>query len=258
MLVAITRGVSPEINRCEVSHVPRVPIDAARAIEQHRKYEACLEDLGVKVITLPAEPTLPDSVFVEDPAVVVDELALLTRMGAQSRRREGERLSTMLGRFRKLRWMREPATLEGGDVLRAGKLLFVGLSSRTNEAGVEQLAAVVEPLGYTVRPVEVRGCLHLKSACCALGDKTLLVNREWVDTSAFEEFEMLGVAPEEPGAANVLSVGNTALIPASHPRTAAMIERLGWNVRLLDVSELQKAEAGLTCCSLLFEAGDSR
>lgn len=258
MLVAITRGVSPEINHCELSHLPRVPIDVPKAVEQHRQYEGCLEDLGVKVISLPAEPSLPDCMFVEDPAVVVEEIAVMTRMGAESRRREGERLSTVLARFRRLRWMREPATLEGGDVLHVGNRLFVGLSSRTNQAGIEQLAEAVQPVGYTVTPVEVHGCLHLKSACCALGERTLLINREWVDPAPFEGLELTDVAPEEPAAANVLTIGDTALVPQAYPRTAAIVARLGWRVRRLDISELQKAEAGLTCSSILFEVEDSR
>jgi len=255
MFAAVTRAVSPELNRCELGHQPRVPINVEKAIAQHRRYEGCLEDLGVKVISLPAEPGMPDCMFVEDPAVVVEEVAVMTRMGAASRRREGERLSTVLGRFRKLRWMREPATLEGGDVLRVGKTLFVGLSGRTNQAGAEQLAAAVEPLGYRVRPVEVRGCLHLKSACCALGSGTILANRNWADVSAFDGMEIADVAPEEPGAANVLAIGDTALVAAAYPRTAETVEKLGWKVRPLDISELMKAEAGLTCCSILFETG---
>ncbi len=254
MLVAITRAVSPEINRCELAFLPRLPIDVEKAVEQHRQYEACLSDLGVRVISLPAEPGFPDCMFVEDPAVVVDEVAVMTRMGAESRRREGERLAPVLGRFRPLRWLREPATLEGGDVLRMGRTLFVGQSARTNAAGIAQLAGLLEPLGYSVLPVEVSGCLHLKSACCALGDRTLLANRDWVNTEAFTGFEIAGVSPEEPGAANVLTIGGTALVPAAYPATARVLEELGWPVRRLDISELMKAEAGLTCSSILFEA----
>ncbi|MBZ5579111.1 MAG: dimethylargininase [Acidobacteriia bacterium] len=257
MLTAITRAVSPEINRCELGYLPRVPIDVAKAIEQHRQYEACLEDLGVKVISLPAEPSLPDCMFVEDPAVLVDEIAVMTRMGAESRRREVERLSTVLARFRRLRWMREPATLEGGDVLRMGRVLYVGLSARTNQAGIDQLAVAVEPLGYSVRVVPVRGCLHLKSGCSALDDRTILANREWIDAGAFSGVEIVDVAPEEPGAANVLTIGDTALVPAAFPLTAGRIAARGWRVRRLDISELQKAEAGLTCSSILFETGES-
>jgi len=253
MITAITRAVSPEINQCELGFQPRDPIDVPKAIEQHGRYLAALRDLGAEVITLNAEPGMPDGMFVEDPALVVDEAAVMTRMGAESRRREGERLSTMLARFRKLRWIREPATLEGGDVLRIGRTLYVGFSRRTNQAGIDQLAELLRPSGYTVQAVPVRGCLHLKSGCCALRDRVLLANRAWIDTAHFDGFEIVDVPPEEPGAANVLTIGNTTLVPASFPRTAELVSRLGFQVRSLDISELQKAEAGLTCCSLLFE-----
>src|SRR5579872_3255709 len=253
MLTAITRAVSPELNRCELGFLPRQPIDVAKAIEQHRCYEACLRDLGVEVITLPAEPGLPDCMFVEDPAVVVKEVAVMTRMGVESRRREAERLSTMLARFRPLKWLRAPATLEGGDVLRIGSTLFTGLSARTNQAGIDQLADILTPFGYTVRAVAVHGCLHLKSGCCAIGEQRILANRDWVDTSAFAGCEIVDVPPDEPAAANVLTIADTALVPAAFPRTAELLELHGWRVRRLDISELQKAEAGLTCSGILFE-----
>ena len=253
MLTAITRAVSPEINNCELGFLPRQPIDVAKAVAQHRAYEDCLREFGVEVISLPAEPGLPDCMFVEDPAVVVEQVAVMTRMGAESRRREADRLSTMLARFRPLKWIRAPGTLEGGDVLRLGSTLYVGLSARTNQAGIDQLAQILEPFGYTVRAVAVRGCLHLKSGCCAIGGRRILANRQWVDTAVFENCEIVDVPPEEAGAANVLTIAETALVPAAYPRTAELLQSLGWSVRELDISELMKAEAGLTCCSILFD-----
>lgn len=193
--------------------------------------------------------------FVEDPAVVVDEVAVMTRMGAESRRAESESLAVALARYRPVRWLREPATLEGGDVLRIGKTLYVGLSNRTNQAGIAQLEEELRPFGYSVRPVEVRACLHLKSACCWLGDRAILANREWLDTAAFDGLTIVDVPASEPRAANVLAVGETVLLPAAFPETARLIERLGWKVRTLDISELMKAEAGLTCSSILLETG---
>lgn len=251
MLIGITRAVSPEINRCELGYLPRREIDVTKAVRQHREYENCLRDLGVNVISLPAEPGLPDCMFVEDPAVAVDEVAVIARTGAVSRRKEAESLAAVLARFRTLEWLREPATLEGGDVLRIGSTLFVGLSARTNPAGVEQLAAKLEPFGYHVRGVAVRGCLHLKSGCCAIGERRILANRGWIDTSVFEGCEIVDVPAEEPAAANVLTIGDTALVPAAYPRTARLLQDLGGKVRRLDISELMKAEAGLTCSSIL-------
>lgn len=253
-LTAITRGVSPALNQCELGYLPRQEIDIGEAVRQHHAYENCLRELGVTVVSLPPELDLPDSMFVEDPAVVVKEVAVLTWMGAESRRKEADSLAPVLARFRPVRRMREPATLEGGDVLRVGSSLYVGLSGRTNSAGIEQLAAELRPFGYSVKAAPVRGCLHLKSACTAIGSETLLVNREWVDTRVFEGLAFLDVPAEEPRAANVLAIGETVLVPAAFPKTAEAIERLGWKVRILDISELMKAEAALTCSSILIES----
>ena len=255
MLTAITRAVSPAINRCELGYLPRQEIDLAKATEQHRRYEACLRELGIAVVSLPAEPELPDSMFVEDPAVVVNEVAVMTRMGAVSRRAESASLAEALSRYRPLRWLREPATLEGGDVLRIGKTLYVGLSKRTNRAGIAQLEEELLPLGYSVRAVEVRGCLHLKSACCSLGDRAILANREWVDIAAFGGLPIVDVPASEPRAANVLAVGDTVVVPESFPETVNVLEQLDFQVRTLYISELMKAEAGLTCSSILLETG---
>ncbi len=255
MLTAITRAVSPALNRCELTFLERQEIDLAKAIAQHSGYRDCLLELGLAVLTLPAAPDLPDSVFVEDPAVVVDEAAVILRMGAASRRAEAESLACALAPYRPLHRLREPATLEGGDVVRVERRIFVGLSGRTNRAGIEQFAGILEPLGYTVTAVEMRGCLHLKSACCRLGGDLLLANREWVDEAPFAGLGIIDVAPGEPAAADVLPVGGAVLIPAAFPATAERLERLGHRVIPLDVSELMKAEAGVTCMSVIFEAG---
>jgi dimethylargininase len=251
-LVAVTREVSPAMNRCELSYLDRVAIDLDKAAEQHRQYEQRLRAMGAEVIPLPAEPDMPDSVFVEDPAVVVEEVAILTRPGAESRRREGESLAKTLARFRPLRWIEAPATLEGGDVMRAGKTLYVGASARTNSAGIAQLRQELTPYGYRVIAVEVRGCLHLKSGCCYLGEGIVLANRAWQDTAAFEGMRIVDVGPDEPWAANVLTIGPVALMPLGFPATAEIVETLGWKVQTVDISELRKAEAGVTCSSLIF------
>jgi dimethylargininase len=254
VLTAITRKVSPNLASCQLEYLKREPIDVARAEAQHRNYEAALERLGVRVVSLPTERDLPDCVFVEDPALVLDEIAIITRMGAESRRGESESLAAALARFRPVVRMREPATLEGGDVVRMGQTLYVGLSRRTNAEGARQLAEIVEPHGYRVVPVNVTGCLHLKSACCAVSDDTVLASRALFDSSAFD-CKVIDVPAEESAAADVLRIGNTVLIPASFPRTARLLEKSGFQIEALDVSELQKAEAGVTCMSLVFEDG---
>jgi dimethylargininase len=252
-LTAITRAVSQSMNDCQLAFAERQPIDIGKAIAQHSQYEACLASLGIGVVSLPALPGLPDAVFVEDPAIVLDEIAIMTRMGAESRRGESASLAEAIARFRPLRWITEPGTLEGGDVVRIGSTLFVGGSARSNDAGIAQLAGELAPLGYAVRAVEMRNCLHLKSACTYLGRDTLLANRDWVDLGPFGNVRVVDVAPEEPAAADVLAIGDTAIVPASFPETARILERAGWRVLPVDVSELQKAEAGVTCMSLIFD-----
>jgi len=253
MLQALTRQVSPTLANCELTFYDRQPIDVAKAIAQHRAYQECLRELGANIRTLPADPKFPDGVFVEDPAIVLDEIAVITRPGALSRRGETESIAEALRPFRELRWIQEPGTLEGGDVILIGKILFVGLSQRTNAGGISQLEEFVGAFGYRVVPVPVTGCLHLKSGACWAGGDTMLVNHDWVDTSVFHDFKMIAVPAEEPGASDVLPIGGKVLVPASFPRTCQVLRASGVDVLPVDVSELQKAEAGVTCMSLLFE-----
>ena len=251
-LTAITREVSPTMEACELTHLARQPIDIGLARGQHSAYCDCLRALGVHVVTLPAEPDYPDAVFVEDAAIVLDEIAVMTRLGAESRRGESDSLAREIGKHRPLDWMTAPATMDGGDVLRAGRTLFAGLSARTNAAGIQQLAAAIEPHGYRVQPVAVRGCLHLKSAASSLGDDTILLHRPWIDAGAFSGMHLIDVPEAEVEAANVLQIGDAVLIAAGFPRTAGLIAALGRAVYPIDNSELRKAEGALTCCSLLF------
>lgn len=253
MLQALTRQVSPTFAACELTFLDRQPIDVAKAIEQHRAYESCLSELGAQVISLLADPEFPDGVFVEDPAIVLEEIAIVTRPGAESRRGEAESIAQALAPFRELRYIREPATLEGGDVVHVGKTLYVGVSRRTNREGIEQLADLVEPFGYRVIPAEVRGCLHLKSGACWAGGNAILANRQWVDANQFRDFEIIDVADDEPSAADVLPIGGMLLVPSNFVHTCDILEASGIRVRPIDVSELQKAEAGVTCMSLLFK-----
>ncbi len=254
MLTAVTRAVSPAIVNCELSFIPRQPIDLQIARGQHRAYEQLLEKLGVRVVSLPAEPALPDSMFVEDPAIVLDELAVIFPLGTECRRPEAASLALAISKFRKLEHVTLPGTLEGGDILRIGRKLFVGLTNRSNAEGIRQLAAILAPHDYEVIPVPVTGCLHLKSAVTYLGRDLLLGNRTWFDTAPFSAYDWMDVDPTEPHAANALALGNTIVFPASFPLTCARIEAAAFHVTPLDISELQKAESGLTCSSLIFQS----
>ena len=256
MWIAVTREVSSALGDCELSYVPREAIDVARASAQHRDYQRALEILGCRLLTLPAEPDLPDSVFVEDVAIVLDEVAVLTRPGALSRRAEVASVAEVLRGYRSVLAIAAPGTLDGGDVLRVGRTLYVGESARSNAEGIAQLRELLAGHGYAVQGVPTRGCLHLKSAVTQLGDDTLLLQSEWVDRDRFADFRVIEVDPAEPHAANVLRIGDALVMPASFPRTRQRLLDAGFHVMAVDVSELQKAEGAVTCCSLVFRADE--
>lgn len=249
---AITRAVSPSIARCELSHVARAPIDLELARTQHGNYLRALERAGCRVLTLPAEAELPDSVFVEDVAIVLDEVAVLTRPGALSRRAEVESVADQLRRHRPLQAIEAPATLDGGDVLRIGRTVYVGQSARSNSEGIEQLRGVLAVHGYAVEGVPTRDCLHLKSAVTALSDDSVLLQPAWVGRERFADFRIIEVDPAEAHAANVLRIGDSLIMPANFPRTRQRLLDADFQVSTVDVSELQKAEGAVTCCSLVF------
>lgn len=252
-IVALTRKVSATLAACELEFAGRRPIDVAKAVAQHAAYEACLRDFGAHILSLPADDRFPDGVFVEDPAVVLDEIAVIGRMAAESRRDETSSVADALSPYRELRFVKEPGMLEGGDLMRVGRTLFVGASRRTNREGIGQLSTLLQPFGYRVRAVPVHRCLHLKTACCSLGDGVLLANRNWFDARTVDDLRVIDVAAEEPWGANVLRIGDAVLVPESAPRTCDLLGSLGYAVRTLDISELQKAEAGLTCMSVIFQ-----
>lgn len=254
MLTAITRKVSSSLANCELSYIERKPIDLEKARAQHHAYEALVEKLGAKVISLPEERDLPDSMFVEDPAIVLEKIAIICPLGTETRRKEAPSLAAALEPFRKLAYVKLPGMLEGGDVLRVGKKIFVGLTERSNAEGIRQLAVIAEHHGYDLTAVPVTGCLHLKSAVTYLGRNMLLGNRAWFQWKRFEGFEWVDVDPAEPHAGNALSIGESIVFPGSYPKTRAGIEAKGFRVESLDISELQKAESGLTCSSLLFDS----
>ena len=253
MPIAITRGLSPRFAECELTHLSRSPIDLLKAEREHAAYSAALEALGLRVITLPAAPDLPDCVFVEDAAVVLRECAVITRPGAASRRPETAAVAQALQPWRTLRHIEAPGTLDGGDVLVLGKRILVGAGGRSNADGIAQLAALLTPWGYAVESVPLRGCLHLKSAVTALSDDTLLLNPAWVDRGLFPGWRCIGVDPGEPDAANALRIGDRVVYARHHTRTREQIVAAGIALVLVDAEEVAKAEGAVTCCSLLVE-----
>ena len=222
-----------------------------RAVTQHAAYEQALAALGCTVQRLPPTPDLPDSIFVEDTAVVCDEVAIIARPGAASRRAEVDTVAATLAAHRPLARIDAPGTLDGGDVLRVGRRIYVGASSRTNAEGIRQLREILTPLGYVVQDVAVSGCLHLKSAVTEAARDTVLLNPDWIDAALFDGLKCITVDPNEPFAANALLSGDVLLCASAHPLTRRRLEDHGIEVRTVDADELAKAEAGLTCCSIL-------
>ena len=253
-LIAVTRPVSGSLARCEISFIEREPIDVAVARRQHAAYETALEQACARVVRLPAAEEHPDATFVEDTALVLDELAVIPIMGAASRRGETVDVERCLSAYRPVARLGPPATLDGGDVMRVERRIFVGLTARTNQAAVEQLRALTRTHGYEVVRVVPDGCLHFKSACTYLGRGIVLANPEWVDGSGLSGIELLPVAPEEPFGANAVAVGGKLLYAAGYPRTLARLQQHGFDVITVETGELRKAESAMTCMSLVFEA----
>lgn len=251
MTIAITRDVSPRFDECEITHIERTPIDIDVARAQHHEYVQALKKLGCDVVELPAESELPDSVFVEDTAFILPELAVITRPGADSRKPETESIIRALTPLTKYIRMQAPATLDGGDVLVLGKKIFIGLSTRSNQEAVDQLNEALKEHGYQVIGVQMHDCLHLKTALTRVDEETLLINPKWVDTQHFETFEWIEVDPSEPFAANCLPVNGSIIFPTAFPKTCERLEAAGYQVMAVDVSELAKAEGAVTCCSLI-------
>jgi len=244
MKIAITRDVSPSIAKCELTHLARTRIDYDRAREQHRQYRDLLASLECSVLELPADAALPDSVFVEDTAIVLDDIAVITRPGAESRRGETQAIEEVLARYRPIARIEAPATIDGGDVLVLDERIYVGLTARSNEAAIEQLRRLT---GREVIGVRVDGCLHLKSGITRVSRDALLVNRDWIDVTPFAGWMLIDV--EEPFSANALLIDDVVIFPRAFPGTLAKLA--GFDVHLADADELAKAEGGVTCCSII-------
>ncbi|HVT80129.1 MAG TPA: arginine deiminase-related protein [Phycisphaerae bacterium] len=258
--MALTRPVPPWMAECELTHVAREPIDIPRAMAQHEAYEEALRSLGVEVRRLAAAPGLPDSVFIEDTAVVLPEVAVLMQPGAASRRPEIVAVEAALLPMRRVARIIWPGTMDGGDVLVVPQMrtIFVGLSTRTNAEGAGQFRAIVEPLGYRMETVVMEGCLHLKSAATQIAGAEekplLLVNPRWLPAGALGGMARLEIHPEEPHGANAIGVGGVVLHGAEFTLTRHILHCHGIRVVPVVNDELAKAEGALTCCSLIFES----
>ena len=248
---AITRRPGPDLAAGLTTADLGAP-DWERALDQHTDYVVALRGLGLAVEVLPALPGHPDACFVEDTAVIVPELAVVTRPGAPSRRGETASVAAVLGTDRSLARIAAPGTLDGGDVLVAGRTCWIGLSARTNLAGARQLATLLEDRGYACALVPVGAGLHLKSSVNHLGGRRLLMTAEFAGLDCFAGWERIEVPVGEEYACNTLWINGTLLVPQQHPATAAKLGDLGLPLIALDTSEIKKLDGGLTCLSLRF------
>lgn len=253
MSVALTRTISPNLGSCELTHIKSDIIDIRKCAEQHSVYEECLKNLGCTIRRLPETPELPDGVFVEDTAVVFPEVGIITRPGAVSRRGETSTMEKVLSDYRELRHIADPGTIDGGDVLTLGNNVYIGLTARSNREGIRQFANILKPFGYRVEGVPVTGCLHLKTAIAVIEKDFLLINPGWVDPDVFLGCTWEPVFSGEPHGANMMRFRNSALIPSAFPKTQDWLDECGYDVMSINFSELAKAEAGLTCCSVIIK-----
>lgn len=248
----VARGVSDAFARCLRSDLA-TPLDVPLAKRQHAAYVALIRDLGIEVELLPADAAHPDCCFVEDTAVVLGSRAVATRPGAPTREGEVGPVATVLAARGPVERMTPPATLDGGDVLRAGDHLFVGLSGRTNAEGRDVLARVAADEGITVVSIPVGQGLHLKSACSLVDGRTLVFAPDILGDEALASFRAAGlelVAAVEPAGANVLALGDVVLASAAAPETTRVLRARGHDVRSVDVGQMHVADGALTCLSL--------
>lgn len=256
-LIAITHVPSPNMQEYERTFVDDQPIDLDIALLQHEAYREALEQCGAKVTILGANRAMADCVFVEDTALVLDEIAVMMSPGAESRRREPAGIEPELRKYRRIERVSLPGTIDGGDIVVSGKSVYVGESARTNAAGIEMLRQILAPYGYSVTGVKTTGCLHLKTACSALPDGRFLVNIDWIDASMLPADQLLHVPTNEPWAGDVLVIGSKIIVSSAFPETIGLLRAQGWDVIPVNVSEYAKAEGGVTCLSLVFRASAS-
>jgi len=248
---AIVRDVSDTFQECVTSFHTKVQIDVALAKRQHRHYCNILSSLGLKLISIEADDILPDCCFTEDTAIVIDDLSIITYPGTPSRVRETIEIEKILSPLKTIVHINEPGTIEGGDVLKIGKKIYIGSSSRTNEEGIRQVALVVEPKGYQVIPVKIKNTLHLKSVCTYMGRGCILLAEGYLDDTIFSEYDKVIVPKEEEYCANCLVVQGNVLIPKGFPKTKQLIENKGFPIIEIEMSEIEKAEGALTCLSVI-------
>lgn len=249
---AIVRNIPNSFQQCITGFSGKFPIDVTLAQQQHEHYCHTLVDLGLKLVRIEADDYLPDCCFTEDTAIVTDGLGIISFPGTESRHAEIIEMEKALTTYKKIQHIAAPATIEGGDVLKIGKKLFIGHSARTNEEGIKQVAGLVNELGYEVIPVKIHNTLHLKTVCTYLGNNCIIYADGHFDENIFSEYDKIIVPVTESYCANTLAVNGKVLIPKGFPLTRSLIGNKGYSIIELDMSEIEKADGALTCLSVIF------
>ncbi len=229
--------------------------DYELAVVQHNKYIEALDKAGLEVTILDADEDYPDSVFVEDPAIVTDDFAVITNPGAESRKGEIEAIETAIKEFypaTKIHKIESPGTLDGGDVLQIENTLYIGLSDRTNKTGAEQLSEIAATYGYKTINMAINDLLHLKSGVSYIGDNTMLMVAYFLGRPEFSKFKQILLGDSEAYAANSVRVNDYLIIPSGYPMAKNKLETSGFKLITLDLSEFRKLDGGLSCLSLRF------
>ena len=249
---AIVRGIPNTFQDCvTISHnTPKINVELAR--QQHETYCTTLEQLGLKLIRIEADDALPDCCFTEDIAIVFNDLAIITSPGTPSRVAETVEMEKIVAPLKKIYHLSPPATLDGGDVLKIDKKIFIGNSLRTNEEAIKQVAAIINPKGYEVIGVKIWNTLHLKSVCTYLGNGCIILAEGYLDDKIFSQYDKIILPKEEAYCANCLVVNGKVLISKGFPKTKSLIEAKEFSVIEMEISETKKADGALTCSSIIF------
>ena len=227
--------------------------DYQKALGQHLDYIEALKECGLQVTVLPPDENFPDSTFIEDTALMTPHCAILTNPGAPTRRQETRSMLPVIREFyKKVEIIEAPGTVDGGDIKMVGNHYYIGLSKRTNQAGAEQLIAILQGYGMQASVVELTEVLHLKTGLSYLENNNFLACGEFLSKPEFQQYNLLRVNAEEAYAANSVWVNETVLVPAGFPKTSALVASAGYNIREVEVSEFQKLDGGLSCLSLRF------
>jgi len=247
---AVVRPVPDSYDHCVRTNTEK--IDVALAKSQHAEYCKALKKLGLELIWVEGDNTLPDSCFVEDTAIILGDKAIICNMKIKSRVKEVVEVAKVLEKLKETYYIRPPATNDGGDVLKIEDKVFVGLSARTSIHTTGQLRKILEDSDFEIVPVTIHNVLHLKSACTYLGNNCVILSKRHFDMDILRDYKKIVVPRGEEYAADCLAINGTVLMVKGYPKTKKLVEREGFFVKELEMSEFRKGEGALTCLSIIW------